>query len=352
MRETFFRLSQKLPLPALGVLLALALQGCSQPTDEGAEQALPISDELLRVIDNVTDEQLAGVTLNVIDGLYGSLQLEPAGLADTPYTINFITAGNASDQMALLLSGRADLNVYGDISFAGIVAADVPLLIVHGMQRPRRGCGIAVHADSPYRSIGDLKGRTIANSSGFSSEIVAIRAFRQAGLDFFRDTRVVDMKVLADGRAAFLNRRVDAWAGCTELFANEVLDGQARLLVTGEDGLWIGHNYWGIQRSSLQDPVKLAALLDYIRRVDRSFDWANGHPVEHGRLLAGLFHTDPQKSARYLGWSGPSHGRAVDQEMIDGLQATYDDEARLGRLPSGRSVAPYFTDRFRHYFDD
>lgn len=341
----------KLLPPLLGILVLL-LQACSQPVGDVAEQpSQAISEELLQAIDKVTDEQLAGITLNVIDGLYGSLQLEPAGLADTPYTVNFITAGNASDQMALLLSGRADLNVYGDISFAGIVAADVPLLIVHGMQRPRRGCGIAVHADSPYRRIADLQGRTIANSSGFSSEIVAIRAFRQAGLDFFRDTQVVDMKVLADGRAAFLNRRVDAWAGCTEIFVNEVLDGQARLLVTGEDDLWIGHNYWGIQRSSLRDPVKLAALLDYIRRVDKSFDWANAHPDEHGRLLASLFHTDPQKSARYLTWSGPTHGRAVDQSMIDGLQATYDDEAKLGRLPLGRSVAPFFTDRFIPYFD-
>jgi ABC-type nitrate/sulfonate/bicarbonate transport systems, periplasmic components len=68
---------------------------------------------------------------------------------------------NASDQMALLLSGRADLNVYGDISFAGIVAADVPLTIVHGMQRPAKPCGIAVRKDSPITSITQLKGKIL-----------------------------------------------------------------------------------------------------------------------------------------------------------------------------------------------
>jgi hypothetical protein len=49
-------------------------------------------------------------------------------------------------------------------------------------------------------------------------------------------------------------------------------------------------------------------------------------------------------------WSGSSYGIPVDSAMINGLQATYDLEAEIGRLPKGKSVRPYFTEAFNPYF--
>ena len=339
----------------LAILCALGT-GCSSQkqvnnTAVSAEQADAQYAKLLEQVRQVTREQLSQVTLNVIDGLYGYHQLEPASLADTFYKVNYIQAVNAGDQMALLLSGQADLNVYGDISFAGIVAADVPLTIIRGMQRPVKPCGIAVQLDSNIQSVQDLKGKIIANTTGYSSEVVAIRAFKQARLNFFKDAQVIEMKTLADARVAFLNKRVDAWVGCHETFNSTILNGEARSLVTGEQGNWIGHNYWGVHHNVFNDVVKLAAILDYVKRVDKSFDWANAHPEELGERIAKTFKSDPTLFKRYMRWSGDSYGLAITNDMIQGLQATYDVEAELGRLPKGKKVAPYFTASFNAYFD-
>lgn len=332
------------------------LTACSQNNNTSPSQSSINSqavinyEDILKQVQQVTPEQMKGVTINVIDGLFGSLQLKPAGLDNTPYKINFIQAMNASDQMALLLSGRADLNVYGDISFAGIVAADVPLTIVHGMQRPAKPCGIAVRKDSPITSITELKGKNIANTTGFSSEIVAVRAFKEHGLNFFKDANVIEMKTLADARLAFLNERVDAWVGCHEAYNGTILDGYARSLVNGENGRWVGQTYWGVHHNAFKDIVRLAAVLDYIKRVDQSFDWANANPEQLGEIMAKVFKTDAAPLQRYMKWSGPSYGIAVDSVMINGLQATYDLEAEIGRLPNGKSVRPYFTEAFNPYF--
>lgn len=337
--------------------LALALAACS-PRDAGRSAATPATpldqpQQLLQAVGQVTREQLRGVTINVIDG-YGQIQLAPAGLADTPYRINPITTLNISDQVALLQSGQADLNVFGDIPFLGVMAGEVPVKIVRALQRPPRNCSIIVAQDSPIQSLAGLKGRPVANSTGLASEVMAIRAFERIGLDYFKDTQVVEMRSLFDARTAFISGKVDAWAGCTEIVATEVLEGRARFLVTGEDGLWSGHNYWGIHASAFEDPARLAALLDYIHRVERSFEWA-GRPENIPKVAqtqAKWFQLEPRQSARYLEWGGPTHGAPIDATVIQGLQASYDAEAGLGRLPPGRDAAPFFSDLFNGYFAD
>ena len=121
--------------------------------------------------------------------------------------------------------------------------------------------------------------------------------------------------------------------------------------MTGENGNWIGHNYWGVHHNVFNDVVKLAAILDYVKRVDQSFDWANAHPEELGERIAKTFKSDPTLFKRYMKWSGDSYGLPISVEMIHGLQNTYDVEAGLGRLPKGKKVAPYFTTSFNSYFD-
>lgn len=294
--------------------------------------------------DAAPSTDLSATTLSVAIGAATNAFLKTAGEDGTPYTVEEVNAGTPKDLAAAVASGRADLLLLGDVITASLAAQDLPLTIVYAQQRAKGFCGILVPKDSPAKTVEDLKGRTVGNGVSTAGEIIAIRAFERAGLDYLKDVQKVDLATVPEQQAAFVSGRVDALAACTPPGGALVDDGKARWLVTGEDGLWNAQNYWILSDQARKDPNKVAAAVDYIARFRKSLAYTNDHTDE---LLTNLSAATqvPVEQLR-SSYSDPIEPVAVDDSVVKGLQDTYDALATAGRVPKGHDLANVFDDQY------
>ena len=123
----------------------------------------------------------------------------------------------STENVPLLEAGKIDIGqVTGEVTYEAISGIGRPradLRIINAMYSTS-GMFI-VRADSPYRTIADLKGKPIAwGASGSGFVVLARYVFDGLGLDVDRDFRPVYLEKAADGPAMVLDGRVAAlWGG-------------------------------------------------------------------------------------------------------------------------------------------
>ncbi|MGE8496757.1 MAG: aliphatic sulfonate ABC transporter substrate-binding protein [Pseudomonas sp.] len=181
------------------------------------------------------------------------------------------------------------LNV-GNIDLSADVADTVPVfaqaagaqLTYFAQEAPSPSAqAIIVRDDSPLRSVAELKGKKVAVTKAAGSHYLLIAALAKAGLKF-SDIEPAYLTP-ADGRAAFENRKVDAWV-TWEPF----LSGAQRQLPT----------------RTLADGT---ALADYQRYYLTSTTFAKAHPKVLDVVFAELVKTgewlraNPADAAKILG---------------------------------------------------
>ncbi|MFN7086108.1 MAG: TAXI family TRAP transporter solute-binding subunit [Burkholderiales bacterium] len=150
---------------------------------------------------------------------YGWPYAEVLNAADPLLGIEPINTKGSNENVMLLDQGRIDL---------GLVTGEVTYEAVNGLAGRARADNIRiinatysqagvfmVRADSPYRTIGDLKGQTIvwgAASSGFV--VLARYVMDGLGLDLEKDFKAVFLEKAGDGPPMVLDGRAAAmWGG-------------------------------------------------------------------------------------------------------------------------------------------
>lgn len=204
-------------------------------------------------------------------------------------------------------------------------------------------------SDSPIESVEQLKGATVGNGVSTGGEIIAIRAFEQAGLDYQKDVKRVELATIPEQQAAFVSGKVDALAACTPPGGALVDAGRARWLVTGEGGLWNAQNYWVLSDKAGRDPKKVAAAIDYLKRFKRALAYTNGHTDELLRELSAATQV-PAEQLRGS-FEDPIEPIAIDPSVVEGLQNTYDALATAGRVPRGKQLSEIFDDQYTAQID-
>lgn len=144
-----------------------------------------------------------------------------------------VDGATPKDLAAAVASGRADLLMLGDVITASLAANDLPFTIVYAQQRARDFCGNLVPADSEVETVEQLKGKTVGNGVSTAGEVIAIRAFQEAGLDYQKDVKRIELATIPEQQAAFVSGKVDALAACTPPGGALVDAGRARWVVTG-----------------------------------------------------------------------------------------------------------------------
>ncbi|MDU9394657.1 aliphatic sulfonate ABC transporter substrate-binding protein [Pseudomonas sp. zfem002] len=140
---------------------------------------------------------------------------------------------------------------------------------------------ILVPADSALKSLADLKGKKIAVTKAAGSHYLLIQALAKAGLNF-SDIQPAYL-IPADGRAAFENRKVDAWVTWDPYVASAQRQQHAKVLSDGQ------------------------GLASYQRYYLASSDYAKAHPEVLDTLFGALsgagkwLKANPNEAARVLG---------------------------------------------------
>jgi sulfonate transport system substrate-binding protein len=185
----------------------------------------------------------------------------------------------------------------GNVDFGADVADTVPLFaqaagaklayIAEEAASPSAQA-ILVPAESPIRTLADLKGRKVAVTKGAGSHFLLLAALGKAGLTF-KDISPAYLPP-ADGRIAFVGGNVDAWVAWDPFLTSAQRASSARVLTDGGNGLASYKRYY---LSSAAYADRRSDALDVIyHMLDETGQWVKANPKNAASLLAGLWGID------------------------------------------------------------
>ena len=146
---------------------------------------------------------------------------------------------------------------------------------------------IVVRADSPIRTVADLKGRKIGFAKAAGVHYLLIAALEKVGLSF-KDIEPAYLAP-ADGRAAFERGAIDAWVVWDPFLAAVQKQSQVRVLADGS-GLASYQRYYLAGTPYAQArPDVLRVFFDELRKAGQ---WVKQSPQDAAALLAPVWGLD------------------------------------------------------------
>lgn len=183
-------------------LLGFAAAGCSRPADADAAGGAP------RVL-RVADTGIEG--MEALASTFGPFARELEKLAGVK--VEFFPVSDRTAAITALQFGQLDLVLAGPSEYiimrSRLRLAPQPVV---GLERPRYHTAFVVKADSPVRTLADLRGKSIAmkDPGSTTGHIIPYVMLKQAGMDPDRD---VTVRLLDGARLeALINGDVDALA--------------------------------------------------------------------------------------------------------------------------------------------
>ncbi|CAN7328641.1 aliphatic sulfonate ABC transporter substrate-binding protein [Acidovorax sp. LjRoot118] len=146
---------------------------------------------------------------------------------------------------------------------------------------------IVVRADSPLKTVADLKGKKIGFAKAAGAHYLLIAALEKAGLSF----KDIDPAYLtpADGRAAFERGAIDAWVVWDPFLAAVQRQSNVRILADGRDVA-------SYQRYYLAATPYAQARADVLRvlfaELQKAGTWVKRNPKDAAALLAPVWGLD------------------------------------------------------------
>src|SRR5882757_888802 len=185
----------------------------------------------------------------------------------------------------------------GNVDFGADVADTVPLFAqaagaklayVAEESASPSAQAILVAAESPIKTLADLKGRKVAVTKGAGSHFLLLAALAKAGLSF-KDISPAYLTP-ADGRAAFIGGTVDAWVAWDPFLTSAQRQSNARVLSDGNTGLASYKRYY---LSSAAFADRRGDVLNVIfSKLDETGKWVKSHPKDAAAQLAALWGID------------------------------------------------------------
>lgn len=146
---------------------------------------------------------------------------------------------------------------------------------------------IVVRADSPLKTVADLKGKKIGFAKAAGAHYLLIAALEKAGLSF----KDIDPAYLspADGRAAFERGAIDAWVVWDPFLAAVQRQSSVRVLADGQ-------GVASYQRYYLAATPYAQARADVLRvlfaELQKAGTWVKGNPKDAAALLSPVWGLD------------------------------------------------------------
>lgn len=292
-----------------------------------------------------TAQDLAKVTLRIATykGLWRAL-ITASGQGQTPYRIEWRELNNGVQHIEALNGDALDLGSGSEIPalFAARQKAQVRFIAV--TREDLHNQVTLARKDAPIQRIADLKGKRVGYVRATTSHYYLSRQLAEAGLSF-ADIQAINLSP-ADGLSAFDRGDLDAWAiyGYNGQIAR--LRYGARVLKTGVGYLSGNFPIYANPRA-VDDPLRHAAIGDYLQRLRRAYIWANNNYLAYAQAQSAETRV-PVGDLIEL-WNNRSTDyelRPVDDAVVKGHQAVADTFLQLGVLDGPAQVAPLWSRSF------
>lgn len=201
---------------------------------------------------------------------------------------------NYSDSIAALSSGQLDANCQTWSDTMAPLAKGVALKVV--LVNDNSAGNDAVMAGAKFKSIKDLKGKTVALEEFSISHFVLVTALVRNGMTQ-KDVKVVNLSA-GDAAAAFLSGRVDA-ATVWNPWVNKIeTSGKGKALFTSKDMPGLVPDLLVAQEKSLA-----ANRAEFLGMVKAWFDvekFIREHPAEAVKIMAKVVELPPEEYKVFL----------------------------------------------------
>ncbi len=286
---------------------------------------------------------LEGVTLHVgdINSIQQLVTTQSGALEGAPYKVSFTEFATGPSEFAGLESGAVDIGFTGDTPAVFAFAGHVPFKVVAALPANGSNLGIVVPKGSPIRSLKELRGKSIAVSSGTSDDYLLFEALKSVGLTPHDVTK--DNLSPALALAALKSGSVQAAALLQPYVALEQQSG-ARVLVTGH-ALLHSHSFSVASTSALSKPAVSAAMADYLKRLGVAFAWTKKNRTQWIQALATQYKLSPTLAATLVG-NLSSLFTTIGPATSGATQTLANVFYDLGELSNKVNVKPMFDARF------
>lgn len=229
------------------------------------------------------------------------------------------------------------LNV-GNIDLSADVADTVPVfaqaagarLTYFAREAPSPSAqAIVVHKDATLETLADLKGRKVAVTKAAGSHYLLIAALQKAGLKF-SDIEPAYLTP-ADGRAAFENRKVDAWVTWEPFLSGVQRQVPTRTLADGK-GLAQYQRYY-LTTNAYADKHQ-QVLKTVFHELEKTGKWVKANPAEAARLLGPLWGNLDGATVEAANQRRTYQILPVEADKLDEQQSIADAFFEAGLLPA------------------
>ncbi|GHF52978.1 sulfonate transport system substrate-binding protein [Amycolatopsis bartoniae] len=317
------------------LLLTLGLAACGGTTAAQGPATVPPP---------VSAADLAKVTLKVGDQKGNSQTLlKAAGLLDDlPYKIEWATFTSGPPLLEAASAGAIDIGGVGNTPPIFSAAADGQISVVSAAKGNVVSDTVLVPADSPLKTVADLRGKTIGVAKGSSAHGQILLTLRRAGMS----TKDVKLSFLqpADAYGAFTQHRIDAWAVWDPYTSQAQLEAHARVLADGT-GTANGYSFQVAGRAALSDAGKNAAIRDYVVRIAKAERWSDAHRDQWAQAWAADTGLAPDV-ARAATSKGPDLPVELDDTVVASEQELSDAFTNDKVLPGKVDFAKFVDRRY------
>jgi sulfonate transport system substrate-binding protein len=313
------------------------LAGCVTREENAGAQQAPATVPLT---------ELSDVTLQIGDQKGGTESLLKAAgaLDDLPYKVAFSTFTSGPPQIEAATAGKIDFAVTGNTPPIFGAASNAKVKVVTAYENGGDGDRILVRADSPIKTIADLRGKSVAVGKGSSAHGHILAQLQKAGLTP-DDVKLVFLQP-ADALTAFTSKQADAWA-IWDPYTAQVEQQVPVRSIAQATGVTNGAGFGIASDATLADPKRNSALSDLLVRYAKATRWAQDHPDEWARSYSAAVGLALPVGTVAQGRSLRA-STALSDELVGSEQKLADLFAQTKQIAS----APKFADWVDHRYDD
>lgn len=167
---------------------------------------------------------------------------------------------------------------------------------------------LVARADSPIKTVADLKGKKVAATRGTDPYIFLLRSLDQVGLSE-KDIELVQLQH-ADGRAALEKGDVDAWAGLDPHMAKTEVEKSSKLFFRNPN-----FNSYGVLNVREEFAQKYPnAVQRVLATYEKARQWAQQNPAELKQVLVRESKLTDAVAAKQLERTDLSNSRIGDDQ--------------------------------------
>ena len=266
-----------------------------------------------------------------------TLMKASGALDGTSYQVKWAEFQGAAPLFQAMQGGTVDTGYAADLPTLAAISGKLPIKMVGALQGSGANDAILVRADSPIKTVADLRGKTVVVSSarGSIAEYLLAVALQQAGLKYSDVT--VQFVLPTAAQAAFNSGQIETWA-TFDPYQSIGQRAGGRLLVDGQDGRVSGLNFVTAAEASLADPAKKSAIADFLTRLAKAEDWASSHQDQYAAIYAKTNGVAAPIAAKVVA-HGSSQVVPVSPDVVSKVQAVSDLMRQIGSLPVDVQVA-------------